>query len=124
MGYFFTTLREPLANTSHLQGWRVIVCLGNGFVSYLSVIYLYFRVSSWLPCYLDSLYAMISASFSYAIHMSRLEIHAKAKVWCALWFICYSSFLRLATCVCHIALIFIFYDLTLYKMWTSLSILS
>jgi hypothetical protein len=30
-------------------------------------------------------HAMLSGSLSYAIHMLRLEIHAKATVWFALW---------------------------------------
>jgi hypothetical protein len=30
-------------------------------------------------------HAMFSASLCHAIYMLRLEIHAKAMVWCALW---------------------------------------
>jgi hypothetical protein len=45
-------------------------------------------------CYAISVvcYAMLSASLSYATHMLRLEIYAKATVWCALW-ACSSSLL-------------------------------
>jgi hypothetical protein len=35
---------------------------------------------------------MLCASLSYAIHMLRLEIHAEATIWCALW-ACSSSLL-------------------------------
>jgi hypothetical protein len=81
----FSEFKSCLGSLSNLSLWYGFVFDLLGYIYNSEYLHGYYAI-------LVVCHVMLSASLSYAIHMLRLEIHAKATVWCALW-ACSSSLL-------------------------------